>query len=44
MGSIRGFYAEYTLEELEELLAKIIKKEDYESAARVRDAIERRKK
>lgn len=40
----RGSYAEYTLEELEELLAKIIKKEDYESAVRVRDAIERRKK
>ncbi len=40
----RGSYAEYTLEELEELLNKIIKKEDYESAARVRDAIERRQK
>lgn len=39
----KGSYAEYTLEELEELLAKILKKEDYESAARVRDAIERRK-
>lgn len=38
----RGSYAEYTLEELEELLQKIIKKEDYESAARVRDAIEKR--
>lgn len=38
----RGSYAEYTLEELQELLNKIIKKEDYESAARVRDAIERR--
>ncbi|MCU0469155.1 MAG: bifunctional nuclease family protein [Arcicella sp.] len=40
----RGSYAEYTLEELEELLQKILKKEDYESAARVRDAIDRRKK
>ncbi|MCX6217328.1 bifunctional nuclease domain-containing protein [Spirosoma sp.] len=39
----KGSYAEYTLAELEELLAKIIKKEDYESAARVRDAIDRRK-
>ena len=38
----KGSYAEYTLAELDELLAKIIKKEDYESAARVRDAIERR--
>lgn len=40
----KGSYAEYTLEEMEELLEKIIKKEDYESAARLRDAIERRKK
>ncbi|AUD07535.1 hypothetical protein CWM47_28875 [Spirosoma pollinicola] len=40
----KGSYAEYTMAELEELLAKIIKKEDYESAARVRDAIDRRKK
>jgi uncharacterized protein len=38
----KGSYAEYTLAELEELLAKIIKKEDYESAARIRDAIDRR--
>lgn len=40
----KGSYAEYTLEELEELLTKILKKEDYESASRVRDAIDRRKK
>ncbi|AFK03964.1 protein of unknown function DUF151 [Emticicia oligotrophica DSM 17448] len=40
----KGSYAEYTLAELEELLEKILKKEDYESAARVRDAIERRKR
>ena len=40
----KGSYAEYTLEELEELLARIIKKEDYESAARVRDAIDRRQR
>lgn len=40
----KGSYAEYTLAELEDLLAKIIKKEDYESAARIRDAIERRRK
>lgn len=39
----KGSYAEYTILELEELLNKIIKKEDYESAARVRDAIERRR-
>lgn len=40
----KGSYAEYTLAELDELLAKIIKKEDYESAARIRDAIERRQR
>ena len=40
----KGSYAEYTLAELDELLAKIIKKEDYESAARVRDAIDRRQR
>lgn len=39
----KGSYAEYTMEELEELLEKLLKKEDYESAARIRDAIERRK-
>lgn len=39
----KGSFAEYTLEELEELLASILQKEDYESAARVRDVIERRK-
>jgi len=39
----RGSFAKYTLEELEELLASILAKEDYESAARVRDVIERRK-
>ena len=40
----KGSYLEYTLEQLEELLSSIIKKEDYESAARVRDAIERRRR
>lgn len=39
----KGSYAEYTMDELEELLKKIIAKEDYESAVRVRAAIERRK-
>jgi uncharacterized protein len=39
----KGSYAEYTLDELEELLKKIIAKEDYESAVRVREAIARRK-
>ena len=39
----KGSFAEYTLQELEELLESILAKEDYESAARVRDVIERRK-
>jgi uncharacterized protein len=38
----KGSFAEYTIDELEELLASILAKEDYESAARVRDVIERR--
>lgn len=41
--ALEGFYAAYTLTELEDLLDNTLKKEDYESAARVRDAIERRK-
>ena len=40
----KGSYAEYTLAELQDLLEKIIRKEDYESAARVRDAIDRRQR
>ena len=44
VGDRKGAYAEHTLAELEDLLANIIKEEDYESAARVRDAIERRGK
>lgn len=35
--------AEYSLKELEDLMASILAKEDYETAARVRDVIERRK-
>jgi hypothetical protein len=41
---IKGSLAEYSLPELEELLKDILAKEDYESAARIRDLIERRKK
>ncbi|KPM49742.1 bifunctional nuclease family protein [Jiulongibacter sediminis] len=40
----KGSYAEYSMRELEELLEKVILKEDYESAIRIREAIERRKK
>lgn len=38
----KGSLAEYTLVELEELLAKVIEKEDYESAARIRNYIGKR--
>lgn len=38
----KGSLAEYSLVELEELLAKVIEKEDYESAARIRNYIEKR--
>ncbi|MCU0450982.1 MAG: bifunctional nuclease family protein [Bernardetiaceae bacterium] len=38
----RGSMSEYSLAELEELLAKLLAKEDYESASRVRDAIDKR--
>jgi protein-arginine kinase activator protein McsA len=40
----KGSYQEYSLEELETLLQSIIQKEDYESAVRLRDAIERRRR
>lgn len=39
----KGSYAEFSLEELEQLLASILAKEDYESAVRIREAIEKRK-
>lgn len=38
-----GSMAKYSLQELEELLQKVIAKEDYESASKIRDYIERRK-
>lgn len=38
----KGSLAEYSLAELEDLLAKVIEKEDYESAARIRNYIEKR--
>lgn len=40
---IGGSLAQYSLAELEDLLEKVITKEDYESASRIRDYIERRK-
>lgn len=38
-----GSMAKYSLAELEELLAKVIEKEDYESASKLRDYIQKRK-
>lgn len=39
----RGRLSEYSLEELEQLLAQVLAKEDFESAARIRDAIEKKR-
>ena len=41
--SKRGSYYNYPISELEELLDKVLAKEDYESAGRIRDAIRRKK-
>lgn len=40
----KGSLAEHSPEELESLLQKLIEKEDYESAARIRDYLNRQKK
>ncbi|RMG32064.1 MAG: bifunctional nuclease family protein [Bacteroidetes bacterium] len=40
----RGSLADYSLEELEQLLKQVLAKEDYESAAKIRKAIEEKKK
>lgn len=42
-GREKKSYAEYTLEELEDLLAKVLAKEDYESASRLKNVIQKRK-
>ncbi len=39
---LKGSIAEYSLEQLESLLADVLAKEDYESATRIRDMIRRR--
>ncbi len=39
----RGAFINYPLHELEELLARVLAREDYESASRIRDAISRKK-
>lgn len=41
--SRKGAFSEYTLEELEALLQKLLDKEDYESAVRIRNLIDKRK-
>lgn len=40
---LKGSLAEYSLEELEILLENVLAKEDYESASRIRDMIDRRR-
>ena len=40
---MRGSLVAYSISELEELLSDVLDKEDYESAARIRDIIDRRK-
>lgn len=40
----KGPFSEYPAKELEVLLAKVLAKEDYKSAARIRDALDRKKK
>lgn len=39
----RGSFINFPLSELEELLEKVLKKEDYKSASRIRDAINKKK-
>ena len=39
----KGPFSDYPLAELEALLAKLLAKEDYQSAARIRDVIEKKK-
>jgi len=42
-GSQRNSFRSYTLEELEELLKRVVDKEDYHSAIRIKETIERKK-
>lgn len=39
----RGKLSDYSLEELEQLLAQVLAKEDYESASKIRDAMKNKK-
>ncbi len=40
----RGKLSDYSMEELERLLKRVLEKEDYESATKIREAIEKKKK
>ncbi len=39
----KGSFADYSIEDLEDLLKKVVEKEDFESAVRIREVIKRRK-
>ncbi|NBC24863.1 MAG: bifunctional nuclease family protein [Bacteroidetes bacterium] len=43
-GNRRSSFAAYTLSELEVLLEKVLRKEDYQSAARIKETIEKKRK
>ena len=43
-GNQRNSFSSYTLQELEELLKRVVEKEDYHSAIRIKETIERKKK
>ncbi|NBC25075.1 MAG: bifunctional nuclease family protein [Bacteroidetes bacterium] len=43
-GNRRSSFAAYTLDELEVLLDKVLQKEDYQSAARIKETIEKKRK
>lgn len=43
-GILRGSLREYSMEELDMILNDLLEKEDYESAAKVRDIMEQKKR
>jgi hypothetical protein len=40
----RGQWSDYSLEELQQILEQVLQKEDYESASKIRDAIDKKQK